>query len=103
MPHPLPYQAHRMSRNETINLGMGIAINQSNPCHQPTNQMRVYVKQDHVSLAVLRRDLPDVVVRALIGQEVEVNERFETTTSIDNQTATWALPPQAVRILEEVK
>ena len=65
--------------------------------------MRVYVKQDSASLAALRRDLPDVVVHALMGQEVEVDEHFQTNINIAGSTATWALPPQAVRILEEVK
>jgi hypothetical protein len=52
--------------------------------------MRVYVKQDSASLAALRRDLPAVVVHALMGQEVEVDEHFQTNINIAGSTATWA-------------
>ncbi|MDE2097273.1 MAG: hypothetical protein KGL39_08530 [Patescibacteria group bacterium] len=58
------------------------------------------MKQTHHALAVLTRDLPQAIVQQLAGHEVDVNERYETTLVVNGIQTTWALPPDAVKVVE---
>lgn len=65
---------------------------------------RVYIKSDSQSIKALRDALvSELAIQQLIATEQTVNDNFEVQIEMKSGIATWSLPPDSMKVVEEVE